>query len=55
MVEDEEESEMSELERAEMILKEQQKQKRKLKQNAQLEDGAVKKRRRIMLIDSDSD
>lgn len=55
MVDDEEESEMSELERAEMILKEQQRQKRKLKQNGQVEDGGVKKRRRIMLIDSDSD
>lgn len=55
MVDDEEESELSELERAEMILKEQQRQKRKLKLNGKLNDGGEKKRRRIIIMDSDSD
>lgn len=50
-----EESEMDELERAEMMLKEKKRQKRKLKQDGQLDVGGTKKRRRIVVMDSDSD
>lgn len=54
-VQDDEVSQVSELERAEMILKEKQREKRRLKQLGILNDGGKPKRRRIMMLDSDSD